>query len=151
MSAVFQEPCNSDSFGHLHTLYSAREVVPIVERIASAMADLGYREQDIFGTRLVLEEAIVNGLKHGNRFDPSKRVTVRFSIDVDHVLVQVEDEGPGFDPLAVPDPTDLENLERPSGRGIFLIKCYSSWVRYNDRGNCVTLCKRPSVPLRITG
>lgn len=151
MSAVFREFCNSDSFRHLQSLRTLKEVAPLIELITSAMTDQGYREADIFGIRLVLEEAIVNGLKHGNRFDPSKHVTVRFNVDADQVLVQVEDEGAGFDPEDLPDPTADENLDRPSGRGVLLMRCYSSWFRYNDRGNCVTLCKQPSAPLRITG
>ena len=65
-------------------------------------------------------------------------VTVNF----DEVRVRIADEGLGFDPSAVPDPTLPENRERPSGRGIMLMRYYMSAVEYNERGNCIQICKR---------
>src|SRR5262249_43293465 len=99
--------------------------------------------------RLALEEAIVNAVKHGNGYDPAKRVQVRYSVSAERVLAEVEDQGTGFDPARVPDPTAPENLERSCGRGLFLIRAYVTWVRYNERGNCITLCKQPSLPRRF--
>ena len=61
------------------------------------------------------------------------------------MLAEVRDQGPGFDPSRVPDPLAVENLEREGGRGLHLMRAYMSWVRYNDTGNCVTLCKRRAV------
>jgi serine/threonine-protein kinase RsbW len=110
------------------------------------MAGLGFPDKDVFGVRLALEEALVNSVKHGHRNDPTRRVSLRYKVVPDCALVEVEDEGPGFDPRQVPDPTDPDNLERPSGRGLLLMRAYTSWVRHNDRGNCVTLCKYPSAP-----
>ena len=60
----------------------------------------------------------------------------------DSVLAEVEDEGPGFKPEEVPDPLALENLERSSGRGLFLMRSYMTWVRHNERGNEVTMIRR---------
>jgi serine/threonine-protein kinase RsbW len=110
------------------------------------MAGQGYSAKDVFGVRLALEEAVVNSIKHGHQYDPTKQAEVRYRVNHEHVLVEVEDQGPGFDPSQVPDPTAPENLERSSGRGLFLMHRYATWVRYNQKGNCVTLCKRPSVP-----
>jgi len=62
------------------------------------------------------------------------------------VLLVIEDEGLGFEPDELPDPLAPENLERACGRGVFLMRHYMTWVRFNDRGNCVTLCKRRSGP-----
>ena len=59
-------------------------------------------------------------------------------------MIEVEDEGRGFDPSHVPDPTLPENLERPNGRGLLLMRRSMTWVRYTGRGNRVTLCKRRS-------
>jgi serine/threonine-protein kinase RsbW len=126
------------------SLSNAREVIPLIEKITKAMPALGYSDTDVFATRLILEETIVNALRHGNKSDPRKRVHVRFSVRRHRLLVQVEDEGRGFDPDQVPDPTDPENLDKPTGRGLLLIRHYANWVHYNERGNCVTLCKRPS-------
>jgi serine/threonine-protein kinase RsbW len=94
--------------------------------------------------RLALEEALVNAVKHGNKGDATKRVRVRYQVTAAGVLVEVEDDGTGFDPLKVPDPCAPENLERLSGRGLLLMRSYMTWVRFNPCGNCVTLYERRS-------
>ena len=88
-----------------------------------------------------LEEALVNALRHGNKADPTRQVRVRYRVTAAGVWAEVEDEGPGFSPDAVPDPTSPERLEQPGGRGLALMRYYLSSVEYNDRGNVVTLCK----------
>jgi serine/threonine-protein kinase RsbW len=110
------------------------------------MAEQGHAKKDIFGMRLALEEAIVNAIRHGNRDDPAKSVQVTFDVDPDGALAEVEDEGSGYDPARVPDPTAPENLERPGGRGLWLMRAYTTWVRHNQRGNRVTLYKCRSAP-----
>jgi len=112
--------------------------------VLAALAREGYPERDLFAIRLSLEEAIINGIKHGNGYDPAKWVQVTYRITPEQFVAEVEDQGPGFDPHDVPDPLDPENLERASGRGLLLMRMYMTWVRYNDRGNGVTLCKRRS-------
>jgi serine/threonine-protein kinase RsbW len=123
------------------SLCRSEEVAPFLAGIASILANLGYSSRDRMGLELALEEAIVNGLRHGNDGDPSKRVRVNFRVTRQAVLFDVEDEGPGFDPNRVPDPTLPENLERPSGRGLLLMRTYTTWVRFSARGNRVTLYK----------
>jgi serine/threonine-protein kinase RsbW len=91
--------------------------------------------------RLALEEALVNAIKHGNGLDPSKSVRVHCDIQTDRVYVEIEDEGPGFAPEDVPDPTLDENIERPSGRGLMLIRSFMNRVDFNDRGNCIRIEK----------
>jgi serine/threonine-protein kinase RsbW len=76
---------------------------------------------------------------YGNRKDPAKRVRVEISIQRASVVATITDEGGGFDPSLVPDPTVPANLEKPGGRGIFLIHSLMDEVRYNSRGNSVTL------------
>ena len=120
----------------------------VIEAVVTVMAERGYPPKDIFGTRLALEEAICNAIKHGHQTDPTKVVEVRYVIRADHFLVAVEDQGPGFDPLQVRDATTPENLERPCGRGLLLMRHYAAWVRHNPEGNCVTFCICPSEPLR---
>jgi serine/threonine-protein kinase RsbW len=97
--------------------------------------------RDVFGMRLALEEAIVNAIKHGNKMDPQKTVSIKCEIDSNRICVQIEDQGPGFSPTDVPDPTSEENLEKPGGRGIMLMKAFMTKVRYNACGNQVTLEK----------
>jgi serine/threonine-protein kinase RsbW len=110
--------------------------------ILNRMEALNYGERTIFGVRLAIEEAVINAIKHGNRMDKAKKVTITYSVDRDECVVSVADEGPGFDPSAVPDPTTDENLELPHGRGLVLIRAYMDEVSYNDKGNTVTMRKK---------
>jgi serine/threonine-protein kinase RsbW len=114
----------------------------VQERIVSLLEQLGYPSRDVFGVRLALEEALVNAIKHGNRHDPRKQVHIRCAVGPDVVRVTIEDEGPGFIPDEVPDPTLEENLEKPSGRGIMLMRAFMSSIEYNETGNRITLEKR---------
>jgi serine/threonine-protein kinase RsbW len=110
------------------------------------MATAGYTEDDVFAVCLGLNEALLNAIQHGNGADPAKRVRVSYHVTAERLLAEVEDEGPGFDPDAVPDPRAPENLERLGGRGLLLMRTYLTWVRYNPQGNGVTLCKCRSAP-----
>jgi serine/threonine-protein kinase RsbW len=124
------------------TLQSTAEVSGCVQGLIDALTPHGYAERALFGIRLALEEAIVNAVRHGNRNDPAKSVRIRYQLNDQQFLIEIHDEGPGFDPEAVPDPLAPENLERPGGRGVFLMRHYMTWVSYNERGNCVTMCHR---------
>jgi len=115
------------------------------EEFLAAVEGRGYSDASVFALRLALEEAVVNGFKHGNQGDPDLTVDVAWSVSDDTVRIAVEDRGKGFRPEAVPDPRAPENLDRPSGRGIMLMKAYMSSVRYNDRGNRVEMeYRRPA-------
>jgi serine/threonine-protein kinase RsbW len=98
-------------------------------------------DQEVFSVRLALEEALVNAIKHGNEMDRSKKVQVSYRLCEDRLEVRITDEGKGFDPLDVPDPTDPDNLDRPCGRGLMLMRHYMTEVEYNDVGNCVSMAK----------
>lgn len=116
----------------------------VQERIVSRLESLEYSMRDVFGVRLALEEALVNAIKHGNGLDPDKTVRVNCLIEDDLLRIEIEDQGPGFNMSDVPDPTADENLERPCGRGIMLIKSFMTSVEYNAKGNRVVLEKRRS-------
>jgi serine/threonine-protein kinase RsbW len=122
----------------------ADEVPALLDLIVEAMDELAYPKKDVFAVRLALEEALVNAVKHGNRGDAGKEARLRYHVSADFVLLEVEDEGAGFDPAAVPNPLAPENLERPSGRGLFLIRKYMTWMGHNERGNCISMCKHRS-------
>lgn len=92
--------------------------------------------------RVALGEAVANAILYGNRQDPFKRVQVRAEFAPDRVAVTVTDEGSGFDPAIVPDPTRPENRWRSHGRGLFLLRSLMDEVRYNEVGNAVTLVLR---------
>lgn len=100
-----------------------------------------YSERDLFALKLSLEEAITNAIKHGNSLDPDKHVHIQYRVSPQRVDVTIEDEGPGFNPAEVPDPTHDENLEVNHGRGILLMRAFMSSVVFNPRGNKVTLTK----------
>ena len=128
-------------------LRRSAELEPLLEQVVAAMVAQDYSRRTCWEMRLALEEAIVNGLRHGNRFDPTKRVLVSYHVGPSAVLAEVEDEGPGFDPADGPDPTDPEHLERPCGRGLLLMHHYLTWLCYLGSGNLVTLCKRRPGPV----
>lgn len=135
-----------DAGWHDTALGTLLEMHAVMDAVTQLMTDRGWSEDECFAIRLSLEEAIVNGLKHGNRFDPSKLVRVRWRVTAEEVQVEVEDEGTGFDPCCIPNPTRPENLEQVGGRGLFLMRCYTDSVRYNERGNQVTFRKQRSRP-----
>jgi serine phosphatase RsbU (regulator of sigma subunit)/anti-sigma regulatory factor (Ser/Thr protein kinase) len=110
--------------------------------ILNRLEALNYGERAIFGVRLAIEEAVINAIKHGNRMDKAKKVTITYSADQDECVISVADEGRGFDPGAVPDPTMDENLELPHGRGLVLMKAYMDDVSHNEKGNMVTMRKK---------
>jgi serine/threonine-protein kinase RsbW len=120
---------------------STTEGQKVQERIISRLEQIGFPSRGIFGVRLALEEALVNAIKHGNGLDPTKEVVVTCQISNDKVRVVIEDQGPGFRLQDVPDPTEDENLEKPGGRGIMLMRAFLSVVEYNERGNRVVLEK----------
>jgi serine/threonine-protein kinase RsbW len=133
-------------FGDWLCFTSLEDGSAILDLIASAMERRGYDHREVFGVRIALEEAMVNAVKHGNRHDPTKCVGASWHVGPSRVMIEIEDEGHGFDLHAVPDPCALENLERSCGRGVFLMRHYMSWVRYNRCGNRVTMCKRRAQP-----
>lgn len=113
----------------------------VQERILQALEVREFPPRDVFGVRLALEEALVNAIKHGNEMNPDKQVRVACEVSEDEVRIEIEDEGEGFNPGEVADPTEDENLSCPGGRGIMLMRAFMNVIEYNPRGNRVTLVK----------
>lgn len=101
----------------------------------------GVNEDIVFDIHVSFEEALRNAMIHGNKLDPSKLVTVEAEIRHDAVEIRIEDEGAGFDPKHVPDPTMGENVLRESGRGVYLMKHLMDEVRYENGGRKVIMVK----------
>lgn len=118
------------------------EVAKAEEAVMELLQGHGYGETAQFAVRLSLEEALTNAIKHGNHFDPTKQVVLTFTVDGKQAVFTVRDEGEGFAPGHVPDPTRHENLEKPHGRGIMLIRAYMTEAHYSDCGRCLTMVKR---------
>lgn len=110
-------------------------------RIIEELKRCGYDDDTIFAIKLAFEEAATNAVRHGNSNDRSKKVRVGYYVDPQRVVIVVQDEGCGFHPDSVPDPTADENLERPCGRGLMLMQSYMTKVRYSTTGNEVWLLK----------
>ena len=119
-------------------LYAARRVE---DRIVCETEKLGYSPQCAFAIRLAVEEAMVNAHKHGNGGDSARRIVITYGITRERAVVRVRDEGPGFDPSLVPDPTAPDRIALPNGRGIMLMHSYLDEVAFNERGNEVQLVK----------
>jgi serine/threonine-protein kinase RsbW len=113
----------------------------VQERIVAMLEEREYSMRDVFAVRLALEEALVNAIKHGNQLDPDKTVRIHCDVEQDRIYVEIEDQGPGYNPDDVPDPTLDENIERASGRGLMLIKSFMNRVEFNETGNCIKLEK----------
>jgi serine/threonine-protein kinase RsbW len=109
-----------------------------------------FSQEDIFAVHLALEEAFINAVKHGNKMDPTKQIQIDYSIGVDRIEISVTDQGNGFNPAAVPDPRFGENLYRPEGRGLLLIRSYMDVVEFNKSGNSLHMVryKKGSCPLK---
>jgi serine/threonine-protein kinase RsbW len=124
------------------TVRTTGDIEAVLDILLDALKQNGFTRQEIFGIHLSLTEALVNAVKHGHRGDPGKQVRLRYLINYVGLLAQVEDEGPGFVQSKVLDPREPENLDKDCGRGLLLMLCYMTEVRYNAAGNCVTLVKR---------
>jgi serine/threonine-protein kinase RsbW len=92
--------------------------------------------------RVSLTEALANAMRYGNRDCPDTCVRLELQIGPEHIEARVIDQGSGFDPNGIPDPTEADNLTKEGGRGLFLMRELMDEVHYNERGNCVTLVLR---------
>src|SRR5262249_42638716 len=124
---------------HLHAPADLR---PLCRLLEARMRVLSYSSLDIFAVKLGLHEAVTNAHLHGNRSDRGKIIRVRYLVTATEVLVEVEDQGRGFDPNQVPNPFTEDKQGRPGGRGLFMMRAYMTWVSFNGKGNQVTLCRQ---------
>ena len=116
--------------------------VDLIQEIVNDLGNLGWSKEEIFGPQMALEETISNGIRHGNREDPSKQVHIEVKLSCQNFWAQVCDEGDGFQLNEVPDCCSDNNLEALGGRGITLIRAFMTKVEYNRKGNCVTMEKQ---------
>lgn len=137
-------------------LWTTEEVLPsepgagrrVLEELVAQLQHAGWDQHGVFSINLAVEEALVNAIRHGNCCDSSKCVRYLCKLSNERIYVEIADEGPGFNPEAVPDPTEPENLEIPGGRGIMLMRNFMTRVEYNEAGNRVVMEKvrQPSAP-----
>lgn len=121
-------------------LQCIEETVEFVVSRCSTCEDVARKLR--FNFRVSLTEALTNAMIYGNGQDPSKRVRVEIVLEGAALIAQITDEGAGFNPEGVPDPTIPRNRRKAGGRGLFIMRTLMDEVRFNDRGNSVTLILR---------
>ncbi len=114
--------------------------IRIVENaIDDAIGEIGISKES-YGKILVSTlEAVNNAIIHGNRSNPAKKVDILISYKIDVLTIKITDQGNGFKPEEVPDPTYPENLEALNGRGVFLMMRLADEIKYSKKGNTVTM------------
>jgi len=117
-----------------------RTIEIVVESMIERGRNIGFNPDRLrLNLRVGLTEALTNAMLYGNRKDPDKRVRILAQFSPHEINIVVTDEGHGFDPVGVPDPTTPVNIRRARGRGIFMIRQLMDHVEYNARGNAVTM------------
>lgn len=114
----------------------------ILDYLMARVEKVGIVNAESSNLFIALDEAFVNAVKHGNKFDAGKLVKVSAEVSTVEARFTVEDEGEGFDVSAIPDPLDPENLFKTSGRGVLIIHNIMDEVKYNERGNRIEMTKK---------
>jgi len=129
---------------------SRMDILEPIQAFVDRLAAVGGLDEDgVHDLSVSVRECVVNALKHGNRLDVEKRVTVTFGLAAGAIEVWIQDQGKGFNPDAVPDATAPENLLNAAGRGLFFMRAFMSEVEYifpPEGGTIVRLVKAIEKP-----
>ena len=119
---------------------SKPENIAVVERLIDQLSEQHSIIPEHYGNVLIaMTEGVNNAIVHGNKLDPEKSVTVVCAVDNKNLVFRISDEGPGFDFDNLPDPTAPENIEKPHGRGVFLMRHLADECAFEDDGRIVEL------------
>ena len=118
----------------------------ILDYLMKRVEKVGVINPETSNLFVALDEAFVNAVKHGNKFDANKLVRITADVSPEEARFTIEDEGDGFNVAEIPDPLDPQNLFKTSGRGVLFIYNIMDEVRYNERGNRLTMVKRKHHP-----
>lgn len=119
---------------------SLSDNIRMIESFIDNAKDKFHLNEDIYGNIMIaVTEAVNNAIRHGNKGDSAKNVSLKLSLHDGMIKFRVEDEGSGFDFHKLPDPTAPENIEKPGGRGIFLMKHLADEVDFSEQGKVVEL------------
>jgi len=117
------------------------ENIRMIESFIENARDDYRMDDDIYGNIMIsVTEAVNNAIRHGSAADPEKNVSLTLSMDDHSIRFIIQDSGQGFDYQQLPDPTLPENIDKPAGRGIFLMKHLADEVSFENNGSCVKLC-----------
>ena len=121
-------------------LESEMNSISQVEKLIDAQAQMLNIDDEVYGKYMLsVVECVNNAIVHGSKMEKNKKVTMHYHISNTTIEVTVSDEGEGFDPDSLPDPTAEENLERDCGRGIFLMRHLSDELEFANNGRTITM------------
>jgi serine/threonine-protein kinase RsbW len=125
---------------HKLDLDSSFQSLARVEKFIEEICDECHVSEDYFGNILIaVTEAVNNAIQHGNKLDPTKKIHMVAEQGNQSLVFRISDQGNGFNYTSIPDPTDPENLEKPNGRGIFLMKNLADKITFEENGRVVNL------------
>ena len=116
---------------HLEIESDPNNLITVEEFVNFFAKDIGLKNEQIAALLLAVTEATTNAIIHANKCNVNKTVTVDVTVNSSTLIVKIIDEGAGFDPAKIPDPTLPENLLKDSGRGVYLMKIYMDDLKYN--------------------
>ena len=121
-------------------LQSSYKALDLLEGLLNDLQDaLGFDNDFYARLMLSVSEATTNAIVHGNKLNPSKKVTIHADANTHTLAFTIKDEGDGFNPDTIPNPLEEEHLLIPSGRGVFLIKEYADELEYKDEGSTIVI------------
>lgn len=133
-------PMNTEKQTSTMQIASQPESINLVEKLIDEIKNDNNVHEECYGNMLVaVTEAVNNAIQHGNKYDAEKKVTISYEVEPDQISFIITDEGHGFDYLNLPDPTDPDNLEKLTGRGVFLMKHLADQIIFSDNGRVVEL------------
>lgn len=115
----------------LEILSEPKHLSEVEDFIDMLALEAGIDSQRLPGLLLAVTEATTNAIIHGNKKVPEKKVTIEADLDEETLTIRLKDQGTGFDPSKIPDPTEPENLLKDSGRGLYLMRYHASELKYN--------------------
>lgn len=128
---------------HMLQISSHPNNLSIVEDLVKSVVKNNKLNDDLHGNILIsLTEAVTNAMVHGNCCDQNKNVLINYSQQPNQLMFRISDEGRGFDPEALPDPTTPENINTIGGRGVFLMRQLTHRLRFKDSGRTVEMLFR---------
>lgn len=148
MKTPLMNPCQIEWEENFTIASTCEEFFHVIDIVLNRLRQSGWHVNDSFAVHVALQESLSNAIKHGNRYDPSRRIFVSCRLTKQEIEISVRDEGSGFDPSKVPDPTLPENLDSLSGRGLKLITGFMDYVAFRDAGRQIVMrrLRRDSCP-----
>lgn len=120
----------AENFYQLEIESNPNNLLTVEEFVNYFARDVNLDEDRIPGLLLAVTEATTNAIIHGNKSDESKSVVITVKVEENKLIISIKDQGPGFDPSSIPDPTHPDNLLKDSGRGLYLMRIYMDDLQY---------------------